>query len=177
MANNRRSRNALTTILHTPNRDIHNTNMNPLARLVRVVFADLNIKPNRFHMMLNKYLDDPMNGFHTPEKRSSERGNIQKELAKPNITWKTVVKLVRVLNPKRIRLSLEFDWHDGKTTRHVVQTEVRAGHDIDIMGIITNVNNKVPKTDPRRNSDVVKYLDMLDDDTEHYPEWEDEGDD
>lgn len=174
----KRQRNALSEILYSPRKDM-NAMMNPLARLVRTVFADLNIRPNRFFMMLNQYLNDPLNGLHTPEKRSSERGNIQKEFAKNQITFKTLVKILRVLNAKRVGITLTLEWHDGTVTQHSEFTDVMSSSEADIMNALTTVNEeKIIRSSKRKSKSNLKaFHDMLDDDTEPVALWQDPEDD
>ena len=177
MSKSKKPRNVLSEILYAPTKDI-NSMMNPLAKLVRMIFADLNIRPNRFFMMLNQYLNDPMNGFPTPEKRSSERGNIQKELAKKQITFKTLVKLIRVLNAKRAGLTLTLEWHDGRVTQHSISTDVMSSFEADIMNVLTAVDeNGLPKVNGSNEDNMTEFLNMLNDDTEAPSKWENASDD
>lgn len=175
MTNKRKQRNALTDILYTPKKDMDRP-MNPLARMVRVIFSDLNVRPPKFYMMLNQWLNDPQNGFNQPEKRSSERGNLQKELAKNSITWKTLSKLISVLNPKRVKLVLVFEWHDDSITSHEVVSTVVSSSGFDMKNMIMQAGT-VTKYKPQDRTEFDQMLDALDDDSEASAGWHDEEDD
>lgn len=176
MANQKKRRSALSEMLYAPVRDM-DARMNPLAKLVRTIFADLNIRPNRFYMMLNQYLNDPMNGFSTPKEKASERGNIQKELTKKQITFKTLVKLIRVLNARRAGLTLTLEWHDGQVTQHHINTNNMSSFEADIMNILTSVNEQPTPDVQKDKEDLQIMLEMLDSDTETNSRWENVRDD
>lgn len=92
---------------------------NPLARMWRQILLDLNVTPMAFDKMINRYLDDPRNHIpKDPKKRSTERGNMMKELSKPSITWKTLEKGLRLFPFTELTIELHFKWGSGRTTIH-----------------------------------------------------------
>ncbi len=99
---------------------------NALARLLRIAMRDLRINPYRWSQLMDNYLSDPRNGVPpTPKDRSSSRGNLNKELRKPKITFGTLMKGLRLLNPVSVRLELHLRWHTGKVTVHGVDVLMR----------------------------------------------------
>ena len=98
----------------------------PLASLLRIVLRDLRINPYRWAQLMDNYLSDPRNGIpQTPKDRSSERGNLNKELRKPKITFNTLMKGLRLLNPVSVRLELHLRWHTDRVTVHGLDVLMR----------------------------------------------------
>lgn len=95
------------------------------TRLFRKILWDLDIHPYKWAHLLSRYLNDPRNGYTTKAARDSRRGNLNKELRKPRLTFGTVMEGIKLLGPLRMRLIAEFDWESGKTTQHMVTQNIR----------------------------------------------------
>ena len=114
---------------------------NPLTKLYRTILLDKNITHNTIDHYLNQYLDDPVHGIPKNSKdRSSERGNLLKQLGKSSISWKIFTKGLHLLRPKAIRLTLTFTDQRGVVT----------AHHVDLQG----VNGDVPDEDYDDDDDV-----------------------
>lgn len=97
---------------------------NPLAKLYRKILLERNVNHSSIDHYLNQYLDDPRMGIPRNSKdRSSERGNLLKQLGKSSISWKIFVKGLRLLRPKHIKLIVEFTDQRGETSIHYVDIE------------------------------------------------------
>ena len=70
--------------------------------------------------LINKYLNDPRNGINIQDRdtKSSARGNITKELTRPEITWKVFCKGLRVINACKMELSIKLHLEDGTIIEH-----------------------------------------------------------
>lgn len=110
----------LNRVLIDPRKEVHRAH-GPLAKLFRRILWDLEITPKKMNTMIINYLDDPRNAIsNTGKTRSTERGNIVKDLSKTEMTWKNFVKAIRILSPIRARLKIEMDWPGNKTSHHTL---------------------------------------------------------
>lgn len=92
---------------------------NPLARLYRKILMELAISNDDFNTKMRQYLDDPRNGIAmNGNVRSSERGNLIKEMSRPVMTWKSFIKCCRFLRPVNCTFSVKFEWQGGMFTNH-----------------------------------------------------------
>lgn len=111
----------LDRMLVDPRKEIYRAK-GPLAKLYRRILWDLDIKPNKMNALILQYLDDPQNAIPNNGKaRSTERGNIIKDLSKTEMTWKNFVKGIRLLRPPRARFIVEMDWPDGMRSIHEIK--------------------------------------------------------
>lgn len=94
---------------------------NPLTKLYRTMLLDMDIKHSNIDHYINLYLDDPSLGIPKNSKdRSSERGNLLKQLGKSAISWKIFTKGLRLLRPKHVRLTVTFTDQRDRVTVHSV---------------------------------------------------------
>ena len=99
------------------------TARNVLARLFRQILRDLKIDDTRWSKLMVRYLLDPANGIR-PNNRSKSytRGNMNKELRRPSMTWKVFNdKAIPFLNPIKIKFVVELTWANKQTTVHELQ--------------------------------------------------------
>lgn len=97
---------------------------NPLAKMYRTILLDLAIDHSSIDHYLNQYLDDPNLRIPKNSKdRSSERGNLLKQLGKDTLSWKIFSKGIRLLRPKRVRFTIEFTDQRDRTTKHNIDLE------------------------------------------------------
>lgn len=81
------------------------------AKLFRGILFDLSIERMTWDRLMRDFLTNPRSGIpDNPTKRSSERSNLNRALAKPNITWKMFRKAIQVLNPKGVSYELAIVW-------------------------------------------------------------------
>lgn len=84
---------------------------NAPARLFRTILYDLKIDRMTWDRLMRDFLTNPRSGVgQTPAKRSSERSNLNRALARPKVTWRKFRQALQVLNPKRIEYELEVTW-------------------------------------------------------------------
>lgn len=90
-----------------------------LSRLFRQILADQNVTAMLWNKMMNAYLDDPRNRVPRDSRgRSSHRGNLNKELLKPNMTWNNFIKGIYFLNPVWAEFKITLKWRTGRYTEH-----------------------------------------------------------
>lgn len=90
-----------------------------LSKLFRQIMSDLNFNMSIWNRNMLRYLKDPRNRIpQNSRDMSSARGNLSKELLKPQMTWGVFEKAIRFLNPARVRLTLEFEWRTGLKTEY-----------------------------------------------------------
>lgn len=92
-----------------------------LSRVFRKIMADVGVNTETWPRYMKHYLQDPKNRIAQNSKDiSSARGNLVKELLRPEMSWKVFMKGLRFLGPKRVKLNIECEWWNGKTTVHEI---------------------------------------------------------
>ena len=80
-----------------------------LAAMLRKIFIKNGIDWDRFSIYMEDYLNDPRNQIpNTVKARTSERGNLRKELLNSRITWKSFIKGLRFLKIDLAEISLKY---------------------------------------------------------------------
>lgn len=97
-----------------------------LARLWRGIMSDIEMNQDKMHGMLTRWVNDPYNGIPNDNRvKSTERGNLVKELAQPDITWKVFLKGIRVLAPMSVKFEMHFRWSKLSVTVHGFTLKLR----------------------------------------------------
>lgn len=97
----------------------------PLARLFRQLMLDTKTNMAGLDELIRNWLKDPHNNIPDNGKaRSTERGNIMQEIARPNMTMKVFLKRLRLFPIVRVRLILEAEWQNKAVTHTVVQVKL-----------------------------------------------------
>ena len=100
-------------------------NGNPLSRLFNKIRYDLGITPARVGLLVENYLNNPLNNIpKTGKERSTERGNLMKQLKADDMSIKVFLKALSVLQPKHIRFTVEFTNQRDRTTSHSIDFDV-----------------------------------------------------
>lgn len=139
----------LTRMLEDPNKEIHKTYgaHGLLSKLFRVMLKDMKVTGYRFSLLMEKYLNDPKNNVpNNLKERTSNRGNTNKELSNPRMSWKVFAKAMSFLRLRGFRLTIEA-WHpDGTTTIHSV--------DVNLM----DEEVTFPEDDSGSSDDVIRPI-------------------
>ena len=115
-----------------------------LARLWRTIFLDLDIGPIKFGKLLEEYVTTASNGIPNNRKEQvSYRGNLIKEFAKSQMTWRIFIKALRFLNITRIEITLVATHFNTTTTTH--KTSLYLGSRHDNIGFNTSLNQPEDK--------------------------------
>lgn len=89
-------------------------NHNFLRELWDNVYAVLGFSEASWKVAVTKYLDNPMNGYDERKNiKSSERSNLRRGLACPNMTIENFTKAIRVLDPAMISLEMSIQLDSG----------------------------------------------------------------
>ena len=121
----------MTDILRSPDKQIKRTfgGNGVLSRLWRQILLDLGIGPERFGVILQEFVTNPINGIPNNKKdQISCRGNLTKELARPQMTWKVFMKALRFLNIISIEITLTAKHVNATTTIHKTVVNLGGRH-------------------------------------------------
>lgn len=81
------------------------------SKLFRSILYDLKIDRMLWDRLMRDFLTHPRSGVeNTPTKRSSERSNLNRALAKDRVTWKMFRKALQVVHPTNVSYQLELGW-------------------------------------------------------------------
>lgn len=93
-----------------------------LSLIFRRTMADLNVNATMWNKLMLGYLGDKRNRIpNNSRARSSTRGNLTKELSKPNMTWRNFEKGIKFINPEEAVFTVELKWRNGKVTCHPIR--------------------------------------------------------
>lgn len=145
-----------------------------LSRLFRQILFDINLESFRWGQLMDNYVKNPRNRIDQNNKDiSSAKGNLAKELVRPDMTWKVFNKAMRFLNPKRVRIVVAIDWQNKKTTLHEVtlfKSLNQQGNIIDY-GQFTDAMGERQETVSKEQLDknLMDYLNYLDQQNKNRP--------
>ena len=92
-----------------------------LSTLFERIMTDLDINTYKWNQLMVRFINDPRKCIPTNTKeQSSARGNLQKELLKPRMSWKVFCKGISFLSIKKFKLTIEAYHENGKTTNHSI---------------------------------------------------------
>lgn len=83
---------------------------NPGGKLFRIILRDMCITPAYWERGMKSYLNSPRSGVRNSIERSSKKGNLNKPLSLPSLTWKKLKTGIAILNPKDIEIRLQLNW-------------------------------------------------------------------
>lgn len=90
-----------------------------LSKMFITICSDLNVGTMRWQRLINDYVNDPENGVpDNPHSKTSERGNLTKQLSKPEMSWKTFCKALRIFKFTRVEITLVAHHRNGSITTH-----------------------------------------------------------
>ena len=89
---------------------------NTLSRLLRSMFDARGITPREFDNLVNQWADKKYKG--NEKLRSSAKSNVNRAVAAPDISWKTFNRALAILRLKRVTITVQAEWPDGKITYH-----------------------------------------------------------
>lgn len=120
MSDEKDGQNPLDEILNDKNRkkdDTANESGGLLARWWRTILYDSKITESKFTSLLKTYLmvRDPNNNKVAA---NNNLGSYHKKLAQGDMTWKTFIEALKILNIFRIDISIKLHWSNGRKTTH-----------------------------------------------------------
>ncbi len=88
-----------------------------LTLLYRQILEQISPTWTEYNDRMNRYLNDPSNGFGDDSKRkSSERSNLNKELLRGRMSWKVFLKAIRFWAPLKMRIEIQLTWRRNIVT-------------------------------------------------------------
>lgn len=127
------AKNEITKILTAKDKEVTKTPgaNGALSRMFRQMLWDLEINLPRFHNYMMDFISDTRNGVPDNKKdHSSVRGNLTKEFAKPQMTWKIFCKAMRFIQLVKIDFVIKAYHVNGKTSLHQVTVNYGARKDL-----------------------------------------------
>lgn len=105
---------------------------NLLTYLWRTILYELNINTRNFEPMVKRYLNDPNSGVRdTTKDRNNHRGNLMKELTNDAITWRVLMKGLRLLEVMEFELVLRVKRRDRISGKEIItEHSVRSANEI-----------------------------------------------
>jgi hypothetical protein len=94
-----------------------------LSKLWRVILFNKKVDANAAEALMQKYLNDPRNSIATNSDKSSRRNNLSNALAEPDMTFKTLLRGFRLMNPLKIELILRITWRNNEKDEHQVDID------------------------------------------------------
>lgn len=122
------AKNQMANILAKTDKDVGNT-YGPngvLSRLFRKLLLTMNVNENRWNILMHAFLNDPRNGVpNTRKDQTSMRGNLTKEFARPQMTWKVFCKAMMFMQFVHFEVSIIARDKHGREV--VFSTDVNLG--------------------------------------------------
>lgn len=94
---------------------------NTLSRLTRLILMDTDVDAEAFDMLLNRYVKKL--NEQRGETNSSVKTNFTSALCSPTLTWKYFERFLKVLNPAKVKVTVDITWRNKQTTSHAVDIE------------------------------------------------------
>lgn len=122
------AKNQMANILAKTDKDVGGT-YGPngvLSRLFRKLLLTMNVNENRWNSLMHAFLNDPRNGVpNTRKDQTSMRGNLTKEFARPQMTWKVFCKAMMFMQFVHFEVSIIA--RDSRGREIVFSTDVNLG--------------------------------------------------
>lgn len=98
-----------------------------LTRLLRQMFIDIDLTLGEYNSKMVEYLNDPRNRIpQTAHARSSERGNMLKDISNTRMSWRAFTKQIRLLAPISVRFEIHAQWKFKKRTITSIEIPLNA---------------------------------------------------
>lgn len=101
------------------------TRYNVLHRLFRDIKHQVIKDEEDWSERVNKYVNDPLNGFVERNRQSTERSNLNRGIRNADMSIKVFTKALKVIDPMRIYLTLELTFPGDVITLHEVRMDGR----------------------------------------------------
>jgi hypothetical protein len=100
-----------------------------LSNLFTLIKQDVLKQFSTWNILMIAYLLDPKNGIpRNSREQSSAKGNLDKEFAKPNMTWKVFCKAIRFLNIMKFDIIIKAHHANGSTREYIYPVNLGESH-------------------------------------------------
>lgn len=91
-----------------------------LSVFFRIIMCNKEINPMRYASLMTKWLNAQQvhNTENRLEDRLSDRGNMNKDIYRPNMTWNSFLKALVFLRIKWFKITIEAAWKDSPEITH-----------------------------------------------------------
>ena len=100
----------MRSLLEHESMGMYETGLNDLAKWVRGICFDLNLKPTTWNKLLNSYMKDTFDDKLTPAKIKSDINNINQTISKKSVSWKLFKKFLKIISKGDVHMSFEYEW-------------------------------------------------------------------
>lgn len=99
-----------------------------LTRLWRDILAERQVGPLHWGKLMVDHINKSYGRSKThSKKRSTDRGNLNRQLASNNMSWKMFRRAIRFLNPRRAWIEFHMEWDEGPNTMISLDIHRRPG--------------------------------------------------
>lgn len=144
----------MADILYSHDKDIHKAKGfdGILAALWRTMLFDLKVRPELFNQLLDNFIKTRAAQLLPKQGAANLKGNWMKEFAKPQMTWRNIMKAILLLRVSKMKLTVELEYMDrpGMKTTHSVRADLTPYYDPN------NVFDKIYE-DERIETSVQKF--------------------
>lgn len=150
--------NKLIRMLMSQDKHMSNTHgpNGVLSRLFRQILIDLNVGPQRYGTLMRDYITDQRNLIPANKRdQTSERGNINKEFYRSQMTWRVFMKGLRFLQFTKVRFIIQATHTNGTVTEHATVID---------LGTRREAAEFHDKLDQAEEHETVPYVQVLDQD-------------
>lgn len=100
-----------------------------LAAFFRSILDDIGMNAMWWDSLMQDWLSDYRKGAIEPRRKiTSMRGNLMKELGKPEMTFKVFYKGLRFLQPFKVEFFVRIHWRSKKITEHMQTMDFSERH-------------------------------------------------
>lgn len=100
-----------------------------LARLWRTILFDRGVKSSLFEMLLTDFINSARKKI--PDNRVSKlftRGNLRRELERPTMTFKVLMKGIKLLKVVKLTVAVELEFANGSKSLHQTSVDLGDNH-------------------------------------------------
>lgn len=144
-----------------------------LAKLWRLILADMQMSPSRFEGLLTDYVRTlRKSSFENRVARLFTRGNLRREFEKTSMSFKVFVKGLRLLGVNELKIVVHLKMNSGRVTTHEVTANLGAAtHVSEMTEDFVEIPKEVIDSLPKETVDVfVEYMGLDEGDTSNQGE-------
>lgn len=115
----------LSELLRDPEKGVGRAT-NVVSRLWRTILRDNGVNHSQLNTLIHEHIrKDEKSAALSHKRKSQEKGNLIKELENDKMTFKNLMKGLRVLNPLQVDFTITIKWNRYTTSTHTVQVDMK----------------------------------------------------
>lgn len=163
-------------ILYSKDKSIHKARgfNSVLSVLWRTILHDQKIGPDHFNRLLDSFIRYQAPRLMPRSDKPSLKGNLMKEFAKTNMTWRSMQKAILLVRMRRFKITFEAEYIDkpGAIVKHEVSVDLSLLYDPNQQfeqiyeddRIETKLADQVDQVEKRLNESLKGFLEQSDKD-------------